>query len=41
MKNSVEAISNPQQRWLAAILDFDTFIEDSAVLSNLLGFITF
>ena len=28
------------QRPSAAILDFDIFIEDSAVLSSLLGFIT-
>ena len=33
-------ISDPQQRWLEAIFDFDTFIEDSTVLSSLLSFIT-
>ena len=32
-------ISDPQQRWLEAILDFDTFTEDSAILSSLLSFI--
>ena len=34
------AISDPQQPGLAAILDFDIFIEDSAVLSSLLGYIS-
>ena len=33
-------ISDPQHRWLEAIFDFDTFIEDSTVLSSLLSFIT-
>ena len=36
----IAAISDPQQPSLAAILDFHTFIKDSAVLSSLLGFIT-
>ena len=36
----IAATSDPQQPWLAAILDFHNFIEDSAVLSSLLGFIT-
>ena len=36
----VAAISDPQQPGLAAILDFDILIEDSAVSISLLGFIT-
>ena len=36
----VTTISDPQQLWLATILDFETFIEDSAVLSSLLSFNT-
>ena len=39
-KRIVAAISHPQQPWLAAILDFYAFIEDSADLSSPLGFIT-
>ena len=35
----VAAISDPRQAWLAAVLDFETFIEDSAVSSDLLSFI--
>ena len=37
----VATINYPQQPGLEAILDFDIFIEDSGVLSSLLGFITF
>ena len=36
----VAASNDPQQPWFAAALDFDTFIEDPAVLSSLLSFIT-
>ena len=36
----VAASSDPQQPWLAAALNFDTFTEDLAVLSSLLSFIT-
>ena len=37
---SVATNSDPQQPWLAAAMNFDTFTEDLAVLSSLLSFIT-
>ena len=36
----VAASSDPQRPWWAAALDFDTFIEDSAILSSVLSFTT-
>ena len=40
MNNFVAAIRDPQQLWLAAVLDFETVNEDSALLTSLLRSIT-